>query len=71
MTLATLRPGRLRRHYAGLDAVHYPLTIALPTLELPTVVTVHDLSISTTPSSSREPSGSGGRDARALRPECG
>src|SRR5688572_399616 len=33
MTLAALRPGRLRAHYEGLDAVHYPLTIALPTLE--------------------------------------
>ena len=43
MTLATIRPGRLRGHYAGLDAVHYPLTIALPTLDLPTAVTVHDL----------------------------
>lgn len=43
MTLGALRPGPLRRRYAGLDAVHFPLTIALPTLELPTVVTVHDL----------------------------
>ena len=43
MGLGALRQERLRRNYAGLDAVHYPLTIALPTLELPTVVTVHDL----------------------------
>ncbi|MBA2331675.1 MAG: glycosyltransferase, partial [Actinobacteria bacterium] len=43
MGLGALRPGRLRRAYAGLDAVHYPLTIALPTLALPSVVTVHDL----------------------------
>ena len=43
MTLATIRPGRLRAHYAGLDTVHYPLTIAVPTLDLPTAVTVHDL----------------------------
>jgi glycosyltransferase involved in cell wall biosynthesis len=43
MTLAVLRPGPLRRRYEGLDAVHYPLTIALPRLGLPTVVTVHDL----------------------------
>ena len=43
MTLATLRPGRLRERLAGLDLVHYPLTIALPPLDVPTVVTVHDL----------------------------
>jgi glycosyltransferase involved in cell wall biosynthesis len=43
MTLAALRPGRLRTRFAGLDAVHYPLTIALPTLDAPSVVTVHDL----------------------------
>jgi len=43
MTLATLRPGRLRERLAGLDLVHYPLTIALPRLDVPTVVTVHDL----------------------------
>ena len=43
MTLATIRPGRLRERFAGLDAVHYPLTIALPTLDVPTAVTVHDL----------------------------
>ena len=27
MTLATLRPGRLRERLAGLDLVHYPLTM--------------------------------------------
>jgi glycosyltransferase involved in cell wall biosynthesis len=43
MAVAAARPGRLRRRYTGLDAVHYPLTIALPPLQLPTVVTVHDL----------------------------
>ena len=43
MTLAALRPGRLRTRFAELDAVHYPLTIALPTLDAPSVVTVHDL----------------------------
>jgi glycosyltransferase involved in cell wall biosynthesis len=43
MTLAALRPGPLRRRYEALDAVHYPLTIALPRLGLPTVVTVHDV----------------------------
>jgi glycosyltransferase involved in cell wall biosynthesis len=43
MTLAALRPGRVRLRFVGLDAVHYPLTIALPTLQLPSAVTVHDL----------------------------
>ena len=43
MTLAAARPGRLRGRFAGLDAVHYPLTIALPRLDVPTVVTIHDL----------------------------
>jgi glycosyltransferase involved in cell wall biosynthesis len=42
MALAALRPGRLRRRYAGLDLVHYPLTIALPPVA-PSVVTVQDL----------------------------
>ncbi len=43
MALGTIRPGRLRRRFGSLDAVHYPLTIALPSLDVPTVVTVHDL----------------------------
>jgi glycosyltransferase involved in cell wall biosynthesis len=43
MALASIRPGRLRARFTGLDAVHYPLTIALPPLDIPTVVTVHDL----------------------------
>ena len=43
MTLAGVRPGKLRERFAGIDAVHYPLTIALPTLDVPSVVTVHDL----------------------------
>ncbi|HXH89817.1 MAG TPA: glycosyltransferase family 1 protein [Gaiellaceae bacterium] len=43
MALAAARPGPFRRRYEGLDAVHYPLTIALPRLGLPTAVTVHDL----------------------------
>ena len=43
MALAAARPGRLRTRYEGLDAVHYPLTIALPRLDVPSAVTVHDL----------------------------
>jgi glycosyltransferase involved in cell wall biosynthesis len=40
---ALARPGPLRREYAGLDAVHYPLTVPVPTLDLPRVVTLHDV----------------------------
>jgi glycosyltransferase involved in cell wall biosynthesis len=36
-------PGALRRRYAGLDAVHYPLTVRVPRLEAPTVLTLHDV----------------------------
>jgi glycosyltransferase involved in cell wall biosynthesis len=43
MVRAAARPGPLRRHYAGCDAVHYPLTIALPRLALPSAVTLHDV----------------------------
>jgi len=43
MVLATARPGRLRRRFGQLDAIHYPLTIALPRLDVPSAVTVHDL----------------------------
>jgi glycosyltransferase involved in cell wall biosynthesis len=43
MGLAAARPGPLRRRYEELDVVHYPLTMALPRLGLPSVVTVHDL----------------------------
>ncbi len=43
MATAALRPGPLRHRYDGLDVVHYPLTIAVPTLPIRSVVTVHDL----------------------------
>jgi glycosyltransferase involved in cell wall biosynthesis len=43
MALAAVRPGRLRPRFGALEAVHYPLTIALPPLDIPIVVTVHDL----------------------------
>ena len=42
MALGFARPGPLRRRYAGLDLVHFPLTIAVPPLD-GAVVTVHDL----------------------------
>jgi glycosyltransferase involved in cell wall biosynthesis len=43
MTLAAARPAPLRRYFEGADAVHYPLTIALPRLDVPSAVTLHDL----------------------------
>src|SRR5581483_4844916 len=43
MTLAAARPNALRRHLEGADVVHYPLTIALPPVRVPTVVTLYDV----------------------------
>jgi len=43
MALAAAKPGRVRRRFGQLDAIHYPLTIALPRLDVPSAVTVHDL----------------------------
>ncbi|MEO5575572.1 MAG: glycosyltransferase family 1 protein [Gaiellaceae bacterium] len=43
MALAAARPGPIRRRFGKLEAVHYALTIALPRLDVPTVVTVYDL----------------------------
>lgn len=42
MTEAAVRPGPLRRHVSA-DAVHYPLTIALPRVDVPTAVTLQDV----------------------------
>ena len=43
MSLAAARPGPIRRALAAADLVHYPLTIRIPPLEVPGVVTLHDL----------------------------
>src|SRR5206468_10745125 len=43
MTTATARPRPLRRRLRSADVVHYPLTIRIPTVDAPTVVTLHDL----------------------------
>ncbi len=40
---AWARPRRLRRPLAGAAVVHYPLTIRLPRVDTPSVVTLHDL----------------------------
>ena len=43
MTLATVRPGSLRARLAGSDVVHYPLTLQIPTVPAPSVVSLLDL----------------------------
>ena len=43
MTLGAARPGPLRRHLEGAAVVHYPLTIALPPVSVPRVVTLYDV----------------------------
>ncbi len=43
MAVAAARPGPLRRYFEGVEAVHYPLTIALPRLDVPSAVTLHDV----------------------------
>src|SRR5207237_579985 len=41
---AALRPGPLRRHFAGLAAIHFPLSVMLPPVERPpAAATVHDV----------------------------
>jgi glycosyltransferase involved in cell wall biosynthesis len=43
MAAAAARPGRLRAHLRDAEVVHYPLTLQIPTVEQPTVVTLHDV----------------------------
>jgi glycosyltransferase involved in cell wall biosynthesis len=43
MLTASARPGPLRRRLAGADVVHYPLTIRIPPVSSPSVVTLNDL----------------------------
>jgi glycosyltransferase involved in cell wall biosynthesis len=43
MGLAAARPGPLRRRLGAAEVVHYPLTIRIPTVAGPSVVTLHDL----------------------------
>jgi glycosyltransferase involved in cell wall biosynthesis len=42
MTAASARPGPLRERLAGAQVVHFPLTVALPRVGVPRVVTLHD-----------------------------
>jgi glycosyltransferase involved in cell wall biosynthesis len=43
MAAAALRPGRLRGQLERADAVHYPLTVPIPRVELPSVLTLLDV----------------------------
>ena len=43
MTLAAARPGPVRRHLSGAEVVHYPLTITIPPVPVPRVVTLYDV----------------------------
>jgi glycosyltransferase involved in cell wall biosynthesis len=43
MSLATARPGPLRARLAAADVVHYPLTLRIPTVRKPAVVSLLDL----------------------------
>jgi glycosyltransferase involved in cell wall biosynthesis len=43
LAAATVRPEPLRRRLRSADVVHYPFTIRVPSVESPTVVTLHDL----------------------------
>ena len=43
MGLAAARPGPLRRRLDGAAAVHYPLTIRIPPVSVPSAITLHDV----------------------------
>ncbi|MBM3677234.1 MAG: glycosyltransferase family 4 protein [Actinobacteria bacterium] len=44
MGRAAVAPGPIRRPFSGLDVVHYPLTVPVPSVaRTPAVVTLHDL----------------------------
>ncbi len=43
MSLAAARPGPLAKRLAEADAVHYPLTIRIPPVEVPSAITLHDV----------------------------
>ena len=43
MGRASVRPGRLRSHVEDADVVHYPLTVPIPQVERPSVLTLLDV----------------------------
>ena len=42
MTVAAARSGPLRRRLAAADAVHFPLTLRIPPVSVPSAITLHD-----------------------------
>jgi glycosyltransferase involved in cell wall biosynthesis len=43
MTVGLARRGKMRRAFSGVDVVHYPFTVPVPPLTVPTAVTLHDV----------------------------
>ena len=43
MTRAAIGLRSVRRRFEAIDVVHYPVTVPVPPLDLPTVVTLHDV----------------------------
>ena len=43
MAWAAARPGPLRQHFARVDVVHYPLTVPLPSVAVPSAITLQDV----------------------------
>ena len=43
MVTAAASPSRLRLRFQGIDVVHYPLTVPVPPLNVPTAITLHDV----------------------------
>ena len=43
LVMGVTRPGPLRRRLEGAALVHYPLTVRVPTVPVPSVVTLHDV----------------------------
>jgi glycosyltransferase involved in cell wall biosynthesis len=43
MSWGAARQGPLRRHLTAAEALHYPLTIRLPSVDVPTAITLHDV----------------------------
>ena len=43
LAVGLARRRSIARHFTGMDVVHYPFTVPVPQLPLPSVVTLHDL----------------------------
>lgn len=43
MSAAAVGPSRMRLRFQGIDVVHYPLTVPVPPLQVPVVITLHDV----------------------------